>query len=226
MIELRELSKSYGGRQVLAIERLSLPPGELTLIVGANGAGKSTLLKIVALVERPDRGTISIGDVTVSRFNRHRLRRRIGWLMQSPLMLKGSALENVEVGLLFRRTPAPVRRQRALKALERVGFGADPQKPAALLSGGEQKLVALARLLVLEPEILLLDEPTVYLDEARRRRLNQILWEEVIRGSVVVVAEHQKDPAFEGARWIGLEGGRVVPNDQLEELGDQPLDRP
>lgn len=210
MIELEGIVKSYNGRRVLTIERLTLERGQLNLIVGENGAGKSTLLRILALIETSDRGKVAIEGGRITLFNRHLWRRRIGWLMQTPLMLSGTALENVELGLRFRRWARRLRRERALWALREVGFQADPNKPARQLSGGQQKLVALARIFAFEPEILLLDEPFVHLDEERHRRLAALLKKEVARGRLVVVSEHQKNPSFQGARHITLEGGRIV----------------
>ncbi len=199
------LEHRYHGRTVLAIGHLVIEANRLTALVGANGSGKSTLLRLLAGLERPTSGTIRFAGGELNR----RCRRRIGWVMQQPYLLRGSALDNVMLGLKFHRVPR--RRQRALRALEQVGFAADPDCPVERLSGGERQRVALARCLALEPEVLLLDEPFTHLDSASCRHLETWLDRWVRQGGSVVFSDHDPNRSLALAgRVIALAAGRPV----------------
>ncbi len=190
LYELHRVVQRYAGRRVLDIPELVIHPGKVTALVGANGSGKSTLLRLLALVERPVEGEIWFDGVRLRRVDRG-LRRRIGWVMQQPYLLKGSALDNVMLGLKLHGVRRHRRRSLALAALEEVGFAAEPGRPIAELSGGQRQLVALARCLALEPKVLLLDEPFNHLDRDTSRRLESLLLN-LVRGEGVslVVSSH------------------------------------
>lgn len=202
---LEAVRHGYGGRTVLEIDRLEIAPG-ITALVGENGAGKSTLLRLLAAIEVPRRGRVLFQGKPLTCTDR----RRIGWVMQQPYLLRGSALDNVMLGLRFRR--GGDRRRRALAALEMVGFRADPARPAGLLSGGQRQQVALARCLVLKPEVLLLDEPFSHLDGATQRWLEGWLPAWAVQGRAAVFSDHAADRCRILARQvIALSQGRLAP---------------
>jgi tungstate transport system ATP-binding protein len=156
----------YGGRTVLSIESLRIEAGELLCLVGPTGAGKSTLLRLLAGLERPATGRLRFGDWSLDRGELPlETRRRIGLVFQRPLPLAGTVRANVEYGLRLRGLRRETARVQA--ALAQLGLAALAPRDARTLSGGETQLMALARALVLEPEVLLLDEPTAHLDPAR-----------------------------------------------------------
>ncbi len=173
--ELKDVAYDYGGPSVLEIPELTLRAGGLTALVGPNGAGKSTLLHLLAFIEAPRRGEIRFfGESTAGR-ELVGLRRRVGLVPQNPYLLRGSARENVEVGLKLRRVGTAQRQERAARALEQVGVLGLAQRPARTLSGGEAQKVALARALALDPQVLLLDEPFTYLDRASVEELEGLI---------------------------------------------------
>lgn len=190
LYELHQVVQCYAGRRVLDIPELVIQRGKMTALVGANGSGKSTLLRLLALVERPVAGEIWFNGARISRVERA-LRRRIGWVMQQPYLLKGSALDNVMLGLKLHGVRRRQRRALALAALEKMGFTAEPGRPVSELSGGQRQLVALARCLALAPEVLLLDEPFNHLDRDTGKRLESLLLNLVrSEGVSLVVSSH------------------------------------
>lgn len=190
MYELHGVVQRYAGRWVLDIPELVIPRGKITALVGANGSGKSTLLRLLALVERPVEGEIWFDGAPLRGVDRA-LRRCIGWVMQQPYLLRGSALDNVMLGLKLHGVRRCQRRALALSALEEVGFAAEPGRQVAQLSGGQRQLVALARCLALKPKVLLLDEPFNHLDRDACRRLESLLLN-LVRGEglSLVVSSH------------------------------------
>ncbi len=180
---LRGIRQRYDGRTVLEIDRLTIRDG-ITALVGPNGSGKSTLLRLLALLEAPVEGEIRMKGRLVSARSRS-IRRRIGWVMQQPYLFRGTALENVMLGLKLRKERQ--RRERSMSILSSVGFDADPLLSVVALSGGQRQLVALARCLVLEPEILLLDEPFNHLDKCANQCLEDILRRWVREGKAALV---------------------------------------
>ena len=205
LYRIDHLIHHYDGRPVLQIGHLDIGANCLTVLVGANGSGKSTLLRLLAGLEKPTSGTIRFAGGHLDR----KRRRRIGWVMQQPYLLRGSALDNVMLGLKFRGWSN--RRQRALRALEQVGFAADPDAPVEQLSGGQRQRVALARCLALEPEVLLLDEPFSHLDRSSCRQLEDWLCQWVGQGRTVIFSEHDPDRSLALAgRVVALASGRLV----------------
>ena len=167
---LENVKQTYAQREVLHIERLLLHPGEIIGLYGPNGSGKSTLLRILALVESPAAGRINF-EGRPAHPNDLASRRKVTLLSQSPYLLKRSVLGNVVYGLKIRGIPD--RKSKAREALRMVGL--DPAEFAGRmwheLSGGEAQRVALAGRLALEPRVLLLDEPTAYLDDQSAEKI-------------------------------------------------------
>jgi tungstate transport system ATP-binding protein len=166
IFQCEALTQSYHGRRVLDVDELEIFPGQVLCLVGPTGAGKSTLLRLLCGLDVPTSGQL--------RFCGYPLRsggyplneqRRVTLVFQRPLLAAGTVRRNVEYGLRLRRRTGA--RQRAQEMLDRLGLSTLAARSARTLSGGEAQLVALARALVLEPEVLLLDEPTANLDPAR-----------------------------------------------------------
>jgi tungstate transport system ATP-binding protein len=222
---LERVSQVYGGRPVLDIGRLEIDAGEVLCLVGPTGAGKSTLLRLMASLERPATGTVSFGG---SRLDGPGLslavRRRITLMFQRPLLLTGTVQANVEYGLRLRGRRG--HSQLALAVLERLGLGGLASRPARSLSGGETQLVALARALVLEPDVLLLDEPTAHLDPARVALAEDTVRElHRSRGSTIVWATHNLFQARRVARRVAfLLDGRLVEVTDTETFFTAPQD--
>jgi lipoprotein-releasing system ATP-binding protein len=218
-IEVSNLTKSYpvGGTRLAVLKGLdvSLERGEMVAIVGASGVGKSTLLHVVGGLDSADEGTVRVGDTTLTALadadvvayrNRH-----VGFVFQfHHLLPEFSALENAEMPMRIARRPAAERRQRAAELLHRVGLEPRLAHRPGMLSGGEQQRVAIARALVMEPTLLLADEPTGDLDEHTADSLHDLLREmHRERGLTSIIATHNMRLAAACDRVLRLEDGRV-----------------
>src|SRR5439155_22030677 len=167
---LEGVTQTYDRRPVLCVERLEVPAGEVLCLVGPTGAGKSTLLRLLAALEPPAAGDLWLGGQRLDGRNIPReVQRRITLVFQRPLLLARTVRSNVEYGLRLRGRRRAV--EPAGRVLDLLGLSALAERRAQSLSGGEAQLVALARALVLEPDVLLLDEPTNNLDPARVARV-------------------------------------------------------
>jgi tungstate transport system ATP-binding protein len=225
LYRLEGVRHDYGGRAVLEIDRLEVHAGEALCLVGPTGAGKSTLLRLLAGLERPSTGGLWLGE---SRLDRRdpplEVQRRLTLLFQRPLLLAGTVRANVEYGLRLRglgRCPA-----RVAWALSRLGLGGLAARTARTLSGGEAQLVALARALALEPQVLLLDEPTAHLDPARVALAEGAVCEDhARRGATLVWATHNLFQARRVADRVALLlEGRLVEIALAGEFFDRPRD--
>lgn len=176
------LGFAAGGVEIIHGLDLLLEPGAPTLILGPNGAGKSVLLRLLHGLLRPTAGTLrwSLPDAEA--------RRRQSMVFQRPVMLRRSARANVAYPLRLAGTPGAEAAAQA--ALERVGLAALADRPARLLSGGEQQRLALARAWALAPEVLFLDEPTAALDPAATRQVEEIVAAIAAGGTKVVMTTH------------------------------------
>jgi lipoprotein-releasing system ATP-binding protein len=220
-IEVRGLSKSYPlpGRGTLSVLRdldLTVERGEMLAVVGASGVGKSTLLHVLGGLDSTDGGAIRIGDVDLTAVgdsgrvafrNRH-----VGFVFQfHHLLPEFSALENAEMPLRIARIDAAERRRRAEDLLGRVGLSDRLTHRPAMLSGGEQQRVAVARALVMNPSLLLADEPTGDLDEQTAETLHGLLREmHRERGLTSVIATHNLKLAGSCDRVLRLHDGKLV----------------
>jgi tungstate transport system ATP-binding protein len=177
LYRLENLKRSHGSRTVLNIDKLEIGPNLIYTLIGPNGAGKTSLLKILAFLDRPSSGSVHFLDRQVSfeENQLYALRRKVVLLDQNPIMFTGSVWKNVDFGLQVRKVAAKARRQRVEEALQLVGMESFAHYDAQGLSGGETKRVALARALVLEPEVLLCDEPTANVDNENQEIILKII---------------------------------------------------
>ncbi|MDK9707004.1 MAG: energy-coupling factor ABC transporter ATP-binding protein [Desulforhopalus sp.] len=177
LYEINQLTRVHYGRTILDIPALTIPGGEICSLTGPNGAGKSTLLHLLAFLDIPTTGTIRFMSAPVSYVERslQPLRRRVVLLDQYPILFTGTVWKNLEFGLKVRNVGRKERKDRIEAALEMVGMQDFATAPAHRLSGGETKRVALARALVVQPEVLLCDEPTANVDSENQEIIQGIL---------------------------------------------------
>jgi lipoprotein-releasing system ATP-binding protein len=218
-VEARGLNKSYqvANTRLHVIRDLNLRvfKGEMVAIVGASGAGKSTLLHLLGGLDRPDSGDVRVGDVDVARISDAQLvafrNKHVGFVFQfHHLLPEFSAVENAEMPLRIARVTATEARPRATSLLQRVGLGERLEHRPGMLSGGEQQRVAVARALVMQPSLLLADEPTGDLDETTADALHRLLREMHAEfGLTAVIATHNPRLAAQCDRILRLESGSL-----------------
>ncbi|MDH3348256.1 MAG: ATP-binding cassette domain-containing protein [Desulfobulbaceae bacterium] len=176
---ISHLTKKYRKRVVLDIKELTLKRGRIHALLGPNGSGKTTLLNLLAFLDTPTSGTISFLGKNIERTESAlvALRRKVVLVDQYPIFFSRSVYHNLEFGLKIRKIPKPTRKKRILQALELVGMTTFSKSRAHTLSGGETKRAALARALVLQPEVLLCDEPFANVDTENQEHIFKILQE-------------------------------------------------
>jgi putative ABC transport system ATP-binding protein len=211
-----------GGTPVLALRNVNLAigAGEYVSIMGASGSGKSTLLHILGCLDQPTAGSYRFGSEETARMNEaelSRLRRhQIGFIFQFfHLVPRLTAAGNVELPMIFAGIAPVQRHERVRRALEEVGLTPRAAHRPDQLSGGEQQRVAIARAVVMEPALLLADEPTGNLDSTSGREIVQLIENMNQRGLTVIVVTHDPQLGARARRQIRLSDGRVV-SDQTE----------
>ncbi|WP_269929306.1 ATP-binding cassette domain-containing protein [Kocuria massiliensis] len=231
LIRLTGVSRIFEGADSPVLDEvdLSISAGEFVAIVGPSGAGKSTLLNILALLDRPSRGTYLLSGRDVSTCGasvRNALRARMfGLIFQSSNMLMDeSSLTNAMMGLRVRHVPRRARRDRAAETLRGLGLGHRLGTRTKLLSGGERQRCAIARAVATDPPVVLADEPTGNLDEENTARVMEILRDLHARGKTVVVITHDPEVAASAERRILLRGGRIA--EDTGRVGVRGLTRP
>jgi tungstate transport system ATP-binding protein len=212
LLELHGVRKAFGRRQLFAIRRLAIEAGGAYVLVGPNGSGKTTLMRMLAGLDRDAVGGLHFrGMPTSFVFYPERLRRAIVYVHQHPYLFHTSLRHNLEYGLKRRGVPAAERARRVEEALDWGGLGARRETPPAKLSGGEKQRAALARARALEPELLLLDEPTSNLDrEGRAQTLALLAQLRDERRSVIVACHDQEIIGLDGFTRLRLEDGRIA----------------
>jgi putative ABC transport system ATP-binding protein len=220
LIAFSGVTKIYGeGQAAMAALRgidLAIDEGEFAAVMGPSGSGKSTCMNILGCLDTPTAGSYRFKDVevvTLSRKQRALLRRHyLGFVFQGyDLLNRTSAIENVELPLIYRGASARVRRAEAAKAIDLVGLTGWESHTPGELSGGQQQRVAIARAIVTNPAVLLADEPTGNLDRARSREIMELLTElNLKRGITIVMVTHDAEMAAYARRIIHFVDGEVA----------------
>jgi tungstate transport system ATP-binding protein len=223
---LRNLAKDYSGRRVLDIASLDIYRGEVLAIVGPSGSGKSTLLRLLNFLESPTQGSISFQGMSYNGAKSPALevRRQITTVFQRPLLLNRTVWANVLFGLQLRNSPR--KQDRARQALEQVGLVDAAHQAALTLSGGEGQRVSLARAIALQPEVLLLDEPTANLDPYNIAKIEDIIYKlNQDQAITIVVVTHNIFQARRLAQRVAfIMDGQVVEVAQNPDFFEAPQD--
>ena len=221
IIQIKNMQKEYvlGGETVLALQSVSIDiqKGDFISIIGPSGSGKSTFMNMIGCLDRPDSGeyflyTEEIGKMKSSQLATIR-NEKIGFIFQNfNLISKLTAVENVELPLIYRGMKAAKRRETALEVLEKVGLADRANHLPAQLSGGQQQRVAIARALVGHPPILLADEPTGALDSKTSKEILGILHSLNEQGHTIILITHDLDVAKKANRVVRIHDGQLYEN--------------
>lgn len=221
---IKNLQKVYkvGDQEFYALNgvNLTVDKGDFLAIMGPSGSGKSTMMNIIGCLDRPSAGEVFLDGMPILKEHDNELavirNRKIGFVFQSfNLLPRTTALENVELPLLYAGIPAKERRKRAIAALESVGLGDRLQNKPNELSGGQQQRVSIARALVNEPVILLADEPTGALDTKTSIEIMSIFQKLNDKGKTVLIVTHEPDIAEYTKRVIHFRDGNIIKNEQI-----------
>jgi iron(III) transport system ATP-binding protein len=226
-IALEGLSKRYAGQARAAVNGLSLelPAGTLTSLLGPSGCGKTTVLRLIAGLEAPDAGRVSIGGVDVTAVPSHA--RGLSLMFQSYALFPHLSVQrNVEFGLRAQGLLPAQAQARASQALHHMGLADAAQRAPQALSGGQQQRVALARALVTEPSVLLFDEPLSNLDTRLRRQMREEIraLQQRLQVTVVYVTHDQAEALAVSDRVVVMQDGRVAQQGTPREVYEQPVD--
>ena len=224
IIHIRDMFKLYlmGGQEVRALDGVDLDifPGEFAAIMGPSGSGKSTLMHMIGCLDVPTSGSYKLDGIEVAEMDEielaHIRNQKIGFVFQGfNLLARTTALENVELPMLYGKNKD--RRERAIRALERVGLGDRLDHRPNELSGGQQQRVAIARALASEPRLILADEPTGNLASLQSEEIMQIFQELNEEGSTVVMVTHEPDIGQHCKRIVHIKDGLVVDDEPVKD---------
>jgi tungstate transport system ATP-binding protein len=227
LVELVNLGQQFQGNVILEAINLKVERGEAFALIGPTGAGKTTLLRLIDLLDSPVKGQIYFDGVDVTRSGRKRLaaRRRMAYVQQKPIVFSINVYDNVACGLKWRHEERKAIRKKVEEALELVSMADYRSRDAKTLSGGETQLVAIARALVTEPEMLLLDEPTANLDPVSTSKIESVLARIIQeKRTTILMATHDMSQGQRLAQMIGvLMEGKLVQIGQKSEIFEKPL---
>jgi putative ABC transport system ATP-binding protein len=227
LIETNDLWKTYtmGDEEIHALRGVSIQieKGEYVAIMGPSGSGKSTLMNLIGCLDTPNEGEYWLNGMLVSEMSDDQLARvrnkEIGFVFQTfNLLPRASALQNVELPLVYAGISADERKKRASEALERVQLGQRMHHRPNELSGGQRQRVAIARALVNRPSILLADEPTGNLDSTTSEEIMKVFEELAQQGQTVVMVTHEPDIAAHARRVVVLRDGVMASDEQREQF--------
>jgi putative ABC transport system ATP-binding protein len=239
LIQLAEVKKTYhmGDVDVHALRGvdMTIDAGEFVAVMGSSGSGKSTLMNIIGCLDRPTAGQYLLDGREVSRMSRDQLadirNHTLGFVFQSfNLLTRTSAVENVELPLLYQGVATKERVRRSKEALERVGLGSRMDHHPSQLSGGQQQRVAIARAIVGKPKVILADEPTGNLDSRTSVEVMALFQQLGRDGITVVLVTHESDIAEYAARVVVMRDGHVVsdtrqaPKDATKAMREMPAE--
>ena len=220
LITLSDVKKSYKLGDDILVEalrgiNLQINKGEFVAITGPSGSGKSTLMHIIGILDQPTSGEVDLDGKNIAKLKEEELatlrNKYIGFVFQAfNLLPKTSAVENVELPLIYSKVGANEMRERSIQALKEVGLGERLDHTPNQLSGGQQQRVAIARALVTKPSIILADEPTGNLDSKSSQEIIDLLREINKQGNTVVLVTHELEIANEAKRIIQIKDGLIV----------------
>lgn len=232
LVQIEALSKIYnpGENEVRALDHVNLEieDREFVAIIGHSGSGKSTLMNMLGCLDVPTSGTYRLHGKDVSDLSDDELsdirNKEIGFIFQGFNLIQNlTALENVELPLIYRKVGKAKREELAVQALEKVGLGHRMDHRPAQMSGGQQQRVAIARAIAQAPPIILADEPTGNLDSASTDEIMQILKELHQEGRTVIIITHDNDIAKQASRRILIKDGRVESDTKYDHEGGKAL---
>ena len=224
LLEVIDLEKTYkmGTQSVKALRKINLQfqTGEFTAIMGHSGSGKSTLMHILGCLDIPTKGQYKIEGENVSNFSKDQLaevrNKKIGFVFQGfNLLSRTSALENVELPMVYANVSASDRKERAMSALNSVGLAGREDHHPNQLSGGQQQRVAIARSLVNNPSVILADEPTGNLDSRASLEIMSIFQKLNSNGISIVLVTHEPDIALYTKRIVKLHDGKIISDTEV-----------
>jgi tungstate transport system ATP-binding protein len=226
MIEIRDLLIHRNGRNVLKIDLLDIERGETLAVVGPNGAGKSTFLLALAHLLKPMRGDILFDGKSLNAWSDLEYRRRISFVFQAPLLMDMTVEQNVALGLKFRGVSKEKTRERVSQWIKALGVESLAKRRAGQLSGGEAQRVSLARAFVLEPDLLLLDEPFAALDPPTHAKLLEDLSNilEQDHKTAIFVTHNLKEAARLSHRIAVLVDGMLRQVGTSKQIKSRPAD--
>lgn len=219
LIEARSLEKTYrmGDEIVHALDKVSfaVERGDYCAVIGPSGSGKSTLMNVIGGLDTPSGGSLVINGANLSTLDDAGLasfrNRTIGFVFQSfNLLPRLTAMQNVELPMLYSGTPPGERHDRAAQLLDRVGLSQRKSHRPTQLSGGQQQRVAIARALACKPDVILADEPTGALDTATTNEILALFQELNREGATIIIVTHEPEVARATKRIIEMRDGRIV----------------